>query len=60
MRVRDTRCKLKQAMFSWNIRKHFLTMSTVKHRSKLPRDVMQILSLEDFRTRLNKALSEMV
>lgn len=60
MRARDNRHKLKHGMFRWNIRTHFFTMRTVKHRSKFPREVLQILSLEDFRTRLNESLSKMV
>lgn len=32
----------------------------VKHRSKFPTEVLQILSLEDFRSRLNESLSKMV
>lgn len=41
-------------------REALFPMRTIKHRSKLPREVIQILSLEDFRTRLNKAPSKMV
>ncbi|KFP15295.1 hypothetical protein Z169_08648, partial [Egretta garzetta] len=52
--------KLKQGRFRLDIRKKFFTMRVVKHRNRLPRDIVEAPSLEAFKARLDGALSNVV
>jgi len=42
------------------IRKNFFVMRVVKHWNRLPREVVDALSLEAFKVRLDGALSNLV
>ncbi|KFP12731.1 hypothetical protein Z169_08811, partial [Egretta garzetta] len=52
--------KLKQGRFRLDIRKKFFTMRVVKHWNRLPREVMEAPSLETFKARLDRALSNLI
>ncbi|KFP18577.1 hypothetical protein Z169_12719, partial [Egretta garzetta] len=52
--------KLKQGRFRLGIRKKFFTMRVVKHWNRLPREVVEAPSLEAFKARLDRALSNLV
>jgi len=52
--------KLKEGSFRLHIRKKFFTMRVVKHWNRLPREVVDAPSLETFKTRLDRALSNLV
>jgi len=59
-RMRGNGFKLKQGRFRLNIRKKFFTMRMVKHGNGLPREVVEAPSLETFKTRLDRALSNLM
>ncbi|KFP17272.1 hypothetical protein Z169_03412, partial [Egretta garzetta] len=52
--------KLKQGRFRLDLRKKFFTMRVVKHWNRLPREVMEAPSLKAFKTRLDRALSNLI
>jgi len=51
--------KLKEGRFRLGIRKKFLTVMVVKYWQRLPREVVDALTLETFRDRLDWALSNL-
>lgn len=46
--------------FRLDIRKKFFALSVVRHWNRLPREVVCSLSLEVFKTRLDRAVSSLV
>jgi len=52
--------KLKQGRFRLDRRKKFFTMRVVKHWNGLPGGVVETPSLETFKTRLDRALSNLI
>ncbi|KFQ95660.1 hypothetical protein Y956_01724, partial [Nipponia nippon] len=52
--------KLKEGRFRLDIRKKCFTMRVVRHWNRLPREVVGAPSLEVFKARLDRALSNLV
>ncbi|KFQ94216.1 hypothetical protein Y956_04551, partial [Nipponia nippon] len=52
--------KLKEGRFRLDIRKKFFTMRVLRHWNRLPREAVDVPSLEIFKARLNGALSNLV
>ncbi|KGM00271.1 hypothetical protein N301_02930, partial [Charadrius vociferus] len=52
--------KLEEGRFRLNIRKKFFTMRVVRHWNRLPREVVEAPSLEEFKARLDVALGNLV
>ncbi|KFQ99992.1 hypothetical protein N306_13328, partial [Opisthocomus hoazin] len=52
--------KLKEGRFRLDIRKKFFTMRVVNHWNRLPREAVAAPSLEEFKARLDGALSNLV
>jgi len=59
-RTRGDGCKLKEGRFRLDIMKKFFTMKVVKHWNRLPREAVDAPSLEVFKARLDRALSNLV
>jgi len=59
-RTRSNGFKLRQGRFRLDIRKNFFTVRIVKHWKKLPREAVKAPSLETFKARLDRALSNLV
>ncbi|KFV02201.1 hypothetical protein N340_13125, partial [Tauraco erythrolophus] len=52
--------KLKEGRFKLDLRKKFFTMRVVKHWNRLLREAVAAPSLEMFKARLDKALSNLM
>ena len=52
--------KLEEGRFTLDIRKRFFTVRVVSHWNRLFREVVDVPSLEAFKTRLDEALSNLV
>ena len=52
--------KLKEGRFRLDIRKKSFTVRVVRHWNRLPRDVVDALSLETFKVRLDQALGNLM
>jgi len=59
-KMRGNAFKLEESRFRLDIRKKFFTVRMVRHCSKLPREVLDAPSLEAFKARLDRALSNVV
>ncbi|KFM10982.1 hypothetical protein AS27_11597, partial [Aptenodytes forsteri] len=52
--------KLKEGRFRLDIRKTFFTLRVVRHWNRLPTEAVDDPSLEVFKTRLDRALSNLI
>ena len=59
-RTKGNGFKLKEGRFGLDISKNFFTMRVVKHWNKLPIEVVDAPSLETFKARLDRALSNLI
>ena len=59
-RTRSNDFKLREGRFRLDIRKKFFTMRVVKQWNCLPREAVEAPSLETFKARLDRALSNLV
>jgi len=59
-RIRSNGFKLRESKFRLDVRKKVFTVRVVKHWNGFPREIVETLSLETFKARLDGALSNMV
>jgi len=59
-RTKSNGFKLREGRFRLDIRKNFFTVRVVKHGNRLPREVVEAPPLETFKTRLDRALTNLV
>jgi len=59
-RMRGNGLKLHQGRFRFDIRKNFCTERVVRHRNRLPREVVEPPSLEGFKKPVEVALGDVV
>ena len=58
--MRENGYKLEEGRFRLDIRKKFFSVGVVRHWNRLPSEVVDVPSLEAFRARLDRALSNLV
>ena len=58
--MRGNSFKLTEGRFRLDVRKKFFTMRVVRHWTTLPREAVAAPSLEGFKARLDRALSNLV
>jgi len=59
-RTRNSGFKVREGRFRLDIRKKFFTVRVVKHWDGLPREAVKVPSLETFKARLDRTLSNLV
>jgi len=59
-RTRDNGFKLEEGIFRLCIRQKFFTMRVMRHWHRLPREVVDVPSLETLMVRLDRALSNLM
>lgn len=59
-RTRGNSFQLKEGKFRLDLRKKFFTVSVVGHRNKLPREAVDVPSLEVFKGRQDDTLNNLV
>jgi len=59
-RARGNRSELSQGRFRLDIRKHFFIKRVVKHRKRLPREIVEAPCLSVFKWYLDTALNNML
>jgi len=59
-RTRSNGFDLREGRFRLDIRRKFFTVRVVKHWHRLPREVVEAPSLEAFKVRLDRAVSNLV
>ena len=52
--------KLKEGRFRLGIRKKFITVRVVRHRNRLPSELVDAPSMKTFRVRMHRALSNLI
>jgi len=58
--IKSNGFKLREGRFRQDIRKKFFTMRVVKHWNGLPREAVEAPSLDTFKARLDRALSNLI